>query len=70
MEMQKHDKVGQGFNVSPEQLAHDLTIVKLSRLAGIESMNEWEIYDRYTELLEGFTAVVEDKIRYDSAFNK
>lgn len=66
----KHDKTGNGFNISPDVLEHDLTILKLSQLPDVATLNEWELYDRYTKLLESFHAVVEDKIRYDSSFNK
>lgn len=68
----KHDKIGtHGFNVPPEQLAHDLTMLKLYKSSEINSeSNEDVIYNAYVETLIYFTAIVEDKIRYDSNFNE
>ena len=63
--MRKHDIHSSGFDVSPEQLAHDLAVCKLQSL-DIAHLNEYEVYDRYTELLDKFDAVIQDKIRYDS----
>lgn len=69
MEERQHDKVGKGFNVSKEQLAHDLAILKLSKMIDIDKLNEYQLYDQYTNFLNDFTAMIEDKTRYDSTFN-
>lgn len=69
--MEKHDKVDpRGFNVSPEQLAHDLAIVKLSNMQGIEKMLSREVYDAYLNFLDEMKTEIESRTRYDSAFSK
>jgi hypothetical protein len=65
----KHDKAGDGFDVDPELLAHDLTILKLFKTLNIKAdTSEYEIYDAYTKELRGFVATVGDKTRYDENF--
>lgn len=68
----KHDLVSNiGFNVSPEQLAHDLTLLKLSRTKELtESSSEYDFYDAYVNTLKEFITVINDKISYDSSFSK
>lgn len=67
----KFDKVGRfGFDISPEQLAHDLAIARLvheSELLANKDM--WSYYDKYTEFYNGFKAIIQDKTRYDDNFN-
>ncbi len=65
--MNKHDKVGRyGFDVEPNHLAHDLTLLKLSKL-DIPS-DDWQLYDLYTETYHSLKAIIDDKTRYDSSF--
>lgn len=67
--MKKHNKTGKGFDVSPEQLAHDLAIVMLMKDKSITSSSDKSIvYSAYTENLDQFTALIEDKIRPDGLF--
>lgn len=67
-----HDKVGKcGFDVQPDQLAHDLALIKLVKSSKItDKSNEWEIYDTYVKELSKFKVVIDDKTRYDSTFSK
>lgn len=71
MDSFKHDKVGDGFQVEPEQLAHDLTLLKLAKSQELTPQsNEWEYYDAYVKTLHEFITVIEDKTRYDSSFKE
>lgn len=66
MEHKFHDVNSKGFCVSPEQLAHDLTILKLSKLSDLtSSSNEYEYYDTYIEQFHQFLKIVKDRIRMD-----
>lgn len=67
--IKKHDKVGKGFNISPKQLAHELTMLKLAHsgeLTGLSTYNAY--YELYTRTLHEFTKIIDDKTRYDSSF--
>ncbi|MBP2663530.1 MAG: hypothetical protein H6Q71_1478 [Firmicutes bacterium] len=71
MSISKHDKVGKGFQVNPEQLAHDLALLKLAKTNKLSSQSsEHEYYDQYIETLHEFTVIIEDKTRYDSSFKE
>ena len=62
----KHDKISKhGFDINPEILIHDLTMLKLYKSDSSNNENEWELYELYTEQLATFKAVIEDRIRYD-----
>ncbi|TDY38981.1 hypothetical protein C7445_1286 [Alicyclobacillus sacchari] len=52
------------FDVTKNQLAHDLTIVKLLR-SGKTSTDTSLLYDEYLEELQYTKAVIEDKTRYE-----
>jgi len=67
----KHDKAGMGFYVEPVQLAHDLTMLQLSKLPSLnaESGSD-EFYNAYTALLRDFTVLIDDRTRYDSSFQR
>lgn len=82
--MKNHDKVDRfGFDVSSQQLAHDLAIAKLSNDKslkhegdGLTSANEpssWtsldiEYFKRYEQWYDHFLAYLDDQTRYDSSF--
>lgn len=66
----KHDKLDGGFNISPEILEHDLTMLKLSQLPDVASLDEQELYNEYKKILKEFHGLVDDKTRYDSIFDK
>lgn len=70
--MPKHDKISnRGFNVEPEVLAHSLAILKLSKMPSLTGNSVSEVYyDTYLEVLEDFTVLIDDRIRYDSNFDK
>lgn len=71
MERKFHDIHSKGFCVSPEKLAHDLAILKLSKSPELTSQtNEWKYYDAYIEQFHSFLAIVDDKTRYDSTVIK
>lgn len=52
------------FDVSKEQLAHDLTMLRLQKIIDTK-MGISLIYDRYIEELEDAKATIEDKTRYE-----
>lgn len=52
------------FDVSKEQLAHDLTILKMSR-SDSASKDPWILYEQYIQELENVKTVIEDKTRYE-----
>ncbi|MDA3731422.1 hypothetical protein PBV87_08025 [Niameybacter massiliensis] len=60
----RHDVHSTGFYVSPEQLAHDLAIVKLNHLNCCK--NNHDYYNKYIDLVDEFTCLIQDKIKYDS----
>ena len=64
----RHDKVrNRGFNVDPELLAHDLTILKLSKMKSItEKTHNVLLYEKYLEILNEFTILINHEIRRDS----
>ena len=65
--MNEHDKVGKnGFDVDPVHLAHDLAILKLSK--SDLPIDDWKLYELYTETYNSLIGVIEDKTRYDSNF--
>lgn len=69
--MKKHDKVDiHGFNIDPELLAHDLTILKLSKRDDISSLSTPALYDEYTRILDEMENEIDARIRYDSGFSK
>lgn len=71
MSIRKHDKAGEGFDVDPELLAHDLTLLKMSVSGQTTSQSTaLEMYDIYTKALGQFLDLVEDKTRYDSSFKE
>ena len=71
MDLFKHDKVGDGFQVEPEQLAHDLALLKLAKSSDLTSeSDEWEYYDAYIKALHEFIVVIKEKTRYDSSFKE
>ena len=71
MPIPNHDKVGEGFSVEPEQLAHDLTLLMLSKSEELtKQSSEWDYYDAYVKTLQKVTDVIEEKTRYDSSFKK
>ncbi len=62
----KHDIYdSHGFNVSPELLAHDLTILKMAKTIDFENLREREIYDIYTQMLDKFEIEIESRIERD-----
>ncbi|MCL2264199.1 MAG: hypothetical protein FWC08_13370 [Defluviitaleaceae bacterium] len=71
MDMQKHDKADKiGFNVDPEQLAHDLAILKLSKMSSLtENTATVLIYEEYVKICKDFRDLIDDKMRYDSSFD-
>lgn len=52
------------FDVDKNQLAHDLTLLRISKLID-KNMNVSQIYDLYIEELEITKATIEDKTRYE-----
>lgn len=69
--MQKHDKADKyGFDVEPELLAHELTLLKLSKSKDLNFNNEYELYDAYTEIYNTFKTIIDDKTRYDSTYQE
>ncbi|EAF5047040.1 hypothetical protein C2I45_15390 [Listeria monocytogenes] len=66
----KFDKVGNfGFDISPEQLAHDLAIARLGIESELlENKDMWSYYDQYTKFYNSFKAIIQDKTRYDDNF--
>lgn len=63
--MQPHDiRDEYGFYVDPEQLAHDLTILSLSK-TNINFDNCYVVYDAYTKKLDEYRAIIEDKTAAD-----
>ena len=67
-----YDKAGvHGFYVDPELLAHDLAIAKMMKMPELDGdADNHRFYDAYVELLQGFRAIVDDRTRYDSSFDK
>lgn len=62
----KHDLIDpNGFFVEPELLAHDLTLLRLSR-KDIDSLSDQALYEEYLKILHSFMGVVDDKTRMDS----
>lgn len=69
--MKRHDRVSStgGYLIDPNVLAHDLTMLKLSKDTDITSSTAEEIiYDRYIKYLEHFEILVESRQRYDDSF--
>lgn len=67
MKLDRHDIHSSGFSVTPEQLAHDLALIKLSKDNTLSSDSDEQIfYDKYISLVKDFENVIDDKIRYDS----
>ncbi|MBC2003271.1 hypothetical protein HCA78_05775 [Listeria booriae] len=68
--MNKHAKADHhGFDIDPEQLAHELTMLKLSTMKDeIHAIEEWELYDLYTKFYNTNRVVITEKTRYDSSF--
>lgn len=69
--MKKHDKFDPlGFNVDPELLAHDLTMLRLSKMAGLDNLNNDELYDKYMHILDEIEKLIEFKTIHDSGLSK
>ena len=62
----KHDNISKhGFDINPEILAHDLTMLKLYKSDSFNNEDGWELYELYTEQLATIKGAIEDRIRYD-----
>jgi hypothetical protein len=69
-EYKRHDiHTRTGFFVDPEQLAHDLTILKLKDNPLLKDANEFTYYDTYIQQLSYFRTIIADKTKYDSTIN-
>lgn len=63
----KHDIVGNyGFDVNPETLAHDLTMMKLYKSDIPENTDGWDLYELYVQQHATIKAAIEDRTRYDT----
>ena len=71
MSFKKHDINSLGFNVDPDLLSHDLTLIKMQLSKKFKhDMNDTLLYELYLEELNSITAIVDDRIRYDSLIKK
>lgn len=70
MEITQYDKPRNGFDVDPKQLAHDLAILKISKDNSLtEKSTTGEYYAAYIKARQDFAEEIQEKTRYDSAFN-
>lgn len=67
----EHDKPRDGFDVSKEQLTHDLAILKISKDNSLtEKSSTDEYYQAYIKARKDFADEIEIKTHFDSAFEK